>query len=147
MDDAILLFEYKMHWVKQLKKPCKILCTYDCHLGSILEYCSKGPKSLSWGDFGLPLPHRVKILQKIKGGTSHITYHTSHITYYIGICKFYKILVIIILVTFNNSSKLILKIFDNFFDGNNHIDNQGSRKSKIGCELTKIGCHVRSLRL
>ena len=22
MDDAILLFEYKMHWVKQLKRPC-----------------------------------------------------------------------------------------------------------------------------
>ena len=32
--------------------------------------------------------------KKIKSGTSHITNHTSHITYYIGICLFYKILVI-----------------------------------------------------
>ena len=53
--------------------------------------------------------------KKIKSGTSHITHHTSHITYYIGICKFYKILVINTVVTFNNSSKLILKTFDEYF--------------------------------
>ena len=53
--------------------------------------------------------------KKIKSGTSHITHHTSHITYYIGICKFYKILVINTVVTFNNSSKLILKTFDGYF--------------------------------
>ena len=53
--------------------------------------------------------------KKIKSGTSHITHHTSHITYYIGICKFYKILVINTGVTFNNSSKLFLKTFDKYF--------------------------------
>ena len=53
--------------------------------------------------------------KKIQSGTSHITHHTSHITYYIGICKFYKILVIKTMVTFNNSSKLILKTFDKYF--------------------------------
>ena len=40
---------------------------------------------------------------------------TSHITSYIGICKFYKILVINTMVTFNNSSKLILKTFYKYF--------------------------------
>ena len=54
-------------------------------------------------------------LVKIKSGTSPITHHTSHITYYIGIFKFYKILVIKPVVTFNNSSKLILKKFDKYF--------------------------------
>ena len=53
--------------------------------------------------------------KKIKSGTSHIVHHTSHITYYIGICKFYKILVINTVVTFNNSSKLFLKTFDKYF--------------------------------
>ena len=53
--------------------------------------------------------------KNIKSGTSHITHHTSHITYYIGICKFYKIFVINTVVTFNNSSKLILKTFDGYF--------------------------------
>ena len=53
--------------------------------------------------------------KKIKSGTSHIAHHTSHITYYIGICKFYKILVINTVVTFKNSSKLILKTFDKYF--------------------------------
>ena len=42
-------------------------------------------------------------------------HHTSHISYYIGICKFYKILVINTGVTLNNSSKLILKTFDGYF--------------------------------
>ena len=46
----------------------------------------KGLKLLRWGIFGLPLTHRVKILQKIKSGTSHITHHTSYIIYYTGIC-------------------------------------------------------------
>ena len=72
-------------------RPCKILCTYDCHLGSILEYHLKGQKSLRWGVFGLPFTHIVKISQKNKSGTSHITHHTSHITHYIEIFKFYKI--------------------------------------------------------
>ena len=31
--------------------------------------------------FAIPLTHRDRILQKIKSGSSHITYHTSHITY------------------------------------------------------------------
>jgi hypothetical protein len=53
--------------------------------------------------------------KNIKSGTSHITHHTSHITYYIGICKFYIIFVINTVVTFNNSSKLILKTFDGYF--------------------------------
>ena len=54
----------------------------------------------------------------------NITYHTSHITYYIGIYKFYKILVINTVVTYNNSLKLILKNFDKyFFYVNHHIDN------------------------
>ena len=48
-------------------------------LGSILENDFKGlPR---WGIFGLPLTHRVKILQKIKSGTSHITHHKSHIAF------------------------------------------------------------------
>ncbi len=84
-------------------RPCKISCTYECHLGLILEYLKKGQKSLGWGVFGLPLTHIVKILQKIKSVTSHITHHTSHITYYIGICKFYKLLLINTVVNFNNS--------------------------------------------
>ena len=46
--------------------------------------------------------------KKIKSGTSHITY-------YIGISKFYKIVMIKTVVTFNNSSKLILKTFDKYF--------------------------------
>ena len=53
--------------------------------------------------------------KKIKSWTSHIVHHTSHIAYYIGICKFYKILVINTVVTFKNSSKLILKTFDKYF--------------------------------
>ena len=96
-------------------RPCKIQCTYNCHWRLILEYHSKGLKVPRWDIFGLPLTHRVQILQKIKFGTSRITPHTSHITYYIGICKFYKILVINTVVTFNNSSKLILKTFDKYF--------------------------------
>ena len=96
-------------------RPCKISCTYDCHLGSILEYHLKGQKSLRWGVFGLPLTHRVRILQKIKSGTSHITHYTSNITYYIGMCKFYKISLINTVVTFNNSLKQILKTSDKYF--------------------------------
>ena len=42
-------------------------------------------------------------------------YHTSHITYWIWICMFYKIILIIIVVPFNNSIKLILKKFSNVF--------------------------------
>ena len=53
--------------------------------------------------------------KKIKSGTSHIAHHTSHITYYIGICKFYKILLINTVVTFKNSSKLILMTVDKYF--------------------------------
>ena len=51
----------------------------------------------------------VKILQKTKAS------NTSHITHYIGICKFEKILVINTVVPLNNSSKLILKKFDECF--------------------------------
>ena len=50
-----------------------------------------------------------------KNQVRNITHHASHITYYIGICKLYKILVINTVVTFNNSSKLILKTFDKYF--------------------------------
>ena len=64
--------------------------------------------------FGLPLSPRVNILQKIQSETSHIMHHTSHITYYIGVCKFYKILVIRPVVPFNNSSKQILKKFGKY---------------------------------
>ena len=71
--------------------------------GHVVHLGSKGLRLPRWGIFGLPLTHRVKILQKIKSGTSRITPHTSHITYYIGICKFYKILVINTVVNFNNS--------------------------------------------
>ena len=59
--------------------------------------------------------YSINLTTKIKSGTSHIAHHTSHITYYIGICKFYKILVINTVVTFKNSSKLILKTFDEYF--------------------------------
>ena len=59
-------------------------------------------------------PIESRSCKKIKSGTSHITHHTSHITYYIGICKFYKILVINTVVTFNNSSQLILTTFDKY---------------------------------
>ena len=55
------------------------------------------------------------LTKKIKSGTSHTTHHTSHIPYYIGICKFYIILVITTVVTLNNSSKLILRTFDKYF--------------------------------
>ena len=74
----------------------------------------KGLKLLRWSIFGLPLTHRVKILHKIKYETSHITHYTSNITYYVEVCKFYKLLVINRMVTFNNSSQLILKNFDDF---------------------------------
>ena len=62
-----------------------------------------------------PIDSKVQILQKIKSEKSYITPHTSHITYYIGICKFYKIYVINTVLTFNNSSKRILKNFDKYF--------------------------------
>ena len=75
----------------------------------------KEPKLPRCGIFGLPLTHRVKILQKIKSGTSHITHHTSQITYCIWSYKFYKILVIKRAVPFNNSLKLILKKFVKYF--------------------------------
>ena len=65
----------------QNMRRCKIKCTYDWHLGSILEYHSKGLKLPRWGIFGLPLTQRVKILQKNKPGTSHIMHHTSHTAY------------------------------------------------------------------
>ena len=85
---------------------------------------SKRYKITEMGYFWSPLD---QILQKINSGKSRITPHTSHITYYIGICKFYKILVINTVLTFNNSSKLILKNFDKyFFVGNHHIDNTNS---------------------
>ena len=63
-------------------RPCKILCTYDCHLESILEYHKKGLKLLRWGVFGLPLTHRVKILQK---KVWNIMHHTSYITHHIWV--------------------------------------------------------------
>ena len=80
-----------------------------------INYHSKGLKLSRWGIFGLPLTHIIKILQKVKSGTSHIMHHTSDITYCIWIGKFYKILVIKIVVPFNSSFKLILKKFVNYF--------------------------------
>ena len=53
--------------------------------------------------------------KKIKSGTSHILHHRSQITYCIGICKFYKIVVIKIIVPFNNLFKLILKKVVKYF--------------------------------
>ena len=82
-----------------VRRPCKITRTYDCHLESL-----KRSAIPHIGCFWSPLTHRVEILQK-----------KSHITYYIGICKFYKISVINTVVTFNNSSKLILKTFDEYY--------------------------------
>ena len=41
----------------------------------------KGLKLPRLDILGLPLTHRVKILQKIKFGTSHIPHHTSPIAY------------------------------------------------------------------
>ena len=88
-------------------RPCKISCTYNCQ-GQVRNH--------SEGMF-LVFPWLIesRSYKKIKSGTSHITHHTSHITYYIGISKFYKILVINPVVTFNNSSKLTLKTFDEYF--------------------------------
>ena len=40
-------------------------------------------KLAAWGIFGLPLTHRVKTLQEIKSGTSHITHPVPYITHYI----------------------------------------------------------------
>ena len=34
-----------------------------------------------WGIFFLPLTHRVKIIEKFKSGTLHISHHASHIAY------------------------------------------------------------------
>ena len=48
---------------KKTMRPCKIKFTYDCHLGLILDYYSKGLKLSRWDIFGLPLTQRVKILQ------------------------------------------------------------------------------------
>ena len=55
-----------------LRRPCKIKCTYNCHLGSIWEYHSNGLKLPRWG-----------ILQKISLAhqASRITHHTAHIAY------------------------------------------------------------------
>ena len=76
----------------------------------------KRSKITQMGCFWSPLDSQSQDLtKKIKSGTSHITHHTSYITYFIGICKFYKILVINTVVTFNKSSKLILKTFDEYF--------------------------------
>ena len=92
-----------------------------------------GIKRSQMGIVGLPLTHRVKILQKIKSGTSHILHHTSHITYCRGICKFYKIVVIKIVVPFNNLLKLILrKVVKYFLYENYRIFNTNvSVKSRI----------------
>ena len=92
-------------------RPCKIWCVYVCHLGSILENDWKGLKLPRLGIFGLPLTWRVKI----KPGTPKIMHHTSQITYWILICKFYKILVIKIVVPFNNSLKQIIKKLVKYF--------------------------------
>ena len=32
------LSEPSLKYVAGYRRPCKILCTYDCHMGSILEY-------------------------------------------------------------------------------------------------------------
>ena len=81
---------------------CKIYCVFsDCAMCNV--YCVyealqdivyirlppginfgislKGQKSLRWGVFGLPLTHRVKILQKNR--VWNLTHHASHITYHI----------------------------------------------------------------
>ena len=70
---------------------------------------------------GLPLTHRLYILQKGKPGTSHITHHTSHIAYY-----FFKFLVIVI----KNSVALqhfittdLKKVYQIFVDENHRINN------------------------
>ena len=42
---------------------------------------------ITQGIFGLSSTHSVKILQKIKSGTSHFKHHTSHIEYAIVIFK------------------------------------------------------------
>ena len=87
----------------QYKRPCKIKCTCDCHLGKTLKYQLNGLKLPRYVVIGLPLTQRVKILQKKKTRTIHITHHTSHRTYCIWILKFYNTLRIIMLVPFNNS--------------------------------------------
>ena len=48
-------------------------------------------------------------MSNLEHHTSRITHHTSHITNWIWICQFYKILVITIVGSFNNSLQLIWK--------------------------------------
>ena len=84
-----------------------------------MEYHSKGLKLPRRGIIGLPLTHRVQILQK-----SSLEHHTYCITHHIEIWKFYKILVIKIVLPINNLSKLILKKVVKYYFS------QKSRKSK-----------------
>ena len=73
---------FKVHpWKYWVLRPCKIKYIYDSHLGSILEYHSKGLKLLRLGIFGLPFTHTLKVLQKPspEHHTPHIAHHTAHI--------------------------------------------------------------------
>ena len=56
-------------------RPCKILGTYDCHLGSILNIIKK-VRNHSDGVFLVSPGLIVKILQKNQA--CNITYHTYH---------------------------------------------------------------------
>ena len=47
-----------------------------------MEYHSEGLNLPRWDSFGLPWTHSVKILQKFKSETWHITHHTLRITYW-----------------------------------------------------------------
>ena len=85
---------------------------------------SKTIKLRIYKNSGLPLTHRDRILQEVKSGSSHITYHTSHITYCVWICKFYKIKESYnkcSLKTHKNLSRISMLIF--VVDGNHCIDN------------------------
>ena len=52
-----------------------------------------------------------RILQKFKSELSHILHHTAHITYCMWICKFFKIVMVLLEVIFKKLSRMSLRFF------------------------------------